>query len=570
MIVSYSCARRQAASSSSIVKSAVQSVSTSGVLVTTRPRARAAGTSMCSKPALVVAAMRTRAGSLSTVAASSLMCELNISASAPVRASRSSVASASRSRSPGNGASNSAAMRACTAGVICRLTTMVGRIANPPSSREPAVLPRRAEGVQRRAMQPAIDLAERLFAAIHDATRDGDGAGVTRAAYGPGEQAAHDLVRVEASRLDLEIAVDPAGNLLLTLPGADRSLSALVIGSHLDSVAHGGDYDGPAGVLAGLAVVAGMRREAFRPARDVMVCVVRAEEAGAWFPTSFPGSRAGLGTLPPEALDVRRLDTGRTLAEHMAEAGFDPEAVRRGACLLPPSRVAAYVELHIEQGPVLDTAAIPVGIVTGIPGSRRLRAARCLGEYNHSGATPRRFRRDAAIAVAELAVGLDAFWQSLELQGHALVVTFCVLATAPDAGFTKIAGEARFELDVRSLDPACVEAMFAELHRLVAAIEGRRGVRFDLGPESGSTAVAMHAGLRADLARAATAAGIAWRDIPSGGGHDAVAFAQAGVPSAMLFVRNQGGSHSPREAMRMQDFAAATRVLSAWAKTAAQ
>jgi N-carbamoyl-L-amino-acid hydrolase len=417
------------------------------------------------------------------------------------------------------------------------------------------------------ARSPDLDLAARLFAALRRETFDG--VGITRAAYGPGEQIAHDLVRAEAEALGLQIAVDPAGNLLMTLPGADRALPALVMGSHLDSVAQGGEFDGAAGVLAALSVVAGFCHAGTTPARDVIVSVVRAEEAGSWFPTSFPGSRAALGTLPPDALEVHRLDTGRTLADHMREAGFDPDAVRRGECLLPPSRVAAYLELHIEQGPVLDTAAIPLGIVSGIPGSRRLRAARCIGEYNHSGATPRRHRRDAAIAVAELAVALDALWEEMEFRGDSLVVTFCVLATGAEAGFTKIAGEARFELDVRSLDPACVDAVFQALHAQVARIEARRGVRFELGPESGSAATPMDAGVRAGLAEAARAAGVVARDMPSGGGHDAVAFAQAGVPAGMLFVRNQGGSHSFREAMRMEDFAAACRVMAAWVAAAA-
>jgi len=407
-------------------------------------------------------------------------------------------------------------------------------------------------------MQPDLDLAARLFTAIRDATRDGEG--VTRAAYGDGEAIAHALVRAEGARLGLEIAVDPAGNLLMTRPGRDRTLPAVVIGSHLDSVRQGGDYDGTAGVLAALATVAGIAA----PARDVVVSVVRAEESGSWFPTSFPGSRALLGRLPPDALQVRRMDTGRTLAEHMREAGFDPETVGRGECLLPPASIAAYVEVHIEQGPVLDEAAIPVGIVTGIPGSRRLRAGKVIGETNHSGATPRKFRRDAAIALAEFAVALDDLWAEMEADGHALVLTFCVLATGPDAGFTKIAGEARFELDVRSLDPASVDTVFRTIGALVPTIEARRGVRFDLGAETGSVATPMDVGLRTALAEAAARVGVRAIEMPSGGGHDPVSFAQAGVPAALLFVRNQHGSHTPAEAMRMQDFDEATRVLHAW------
>ncbi|MGH7044742.1 MAG: hydantoinase/carbamoylase family amidase [Acetobacteraceae bacterium] len=417
-------------------------------------------------------------------------------------------------------------------------------------------------------LTPDVALAANLFEGL--AERGFDGIGITRDAYGPGEQAAHDLVRATAEGLRLETDIDAAGNLYMTLAGSDRAAKRIVLGSHLDSVARGGNYDGAAGVLAGLATVAGMQAAGFVPARDITVLAIRAEEAGSWFPTSYPGSRAALGRLAADALDVRRLDTGRTLAEHMRAQGFAPDTVRAGAGRLGPENTAAYVEVHIEQGPVLDAEAIPIGIVTGIPGSRRLRDARVLGAYNHSGATPRRYRADAAIALAELAHRLDDHWAALETQGHALVATFCVLATTAEAGFTKIPGEARFQLDVRSVRPASVDAMMAELHRLVPAIEARRGVRFALGEETTSRAAPMDAGVQAGLANAAAALGIAHKSMPSGGGHDAAAFAEAGVPAGMLFVRNQNGSHNPHEAMRLEDFAAACAVLTRWAAEAAE
>ncbi len=415
-------------------------------------------------------------------------------------------------------------------------------------------------------LTPDVDLATRLFDALREATFDG--VGVTRDAYGAGEQAAHDIVRAAADQLGLEVAIDAAGNMLMTLPGTDRTVKRIVLGSHLDSVRQGGNYDGAAGVLAGLATVAGMKHAGFVPGRDITVLAIRAEEAGAWFPTSYPGSHASLGRLPPAVLDVKRLDTGRSLRDHMRERGFDPDAVAAGTCLLPPASIAAYLELHIEQGPVLDAERIPVAIVTGIPGSRRFRAARVVGEYNHSGATPRRYRADAAIALAELAHRLDEHWGALEAQGHALVCTFCVLATTEEAGFTKIPGEARFQLDLRSVAPASVDAMVAELHRLIGRIEARRGVRFELGVETGSSLSPMDEAVREGLARAAQAGGIACRTMASGGGHDAAAFAQAGVPAAMLFVRNQNGSHNPHEAMRIEDFAAGCAVMARWAADA--
>jgi N-carbamoyl-L-amino-acid hydrolase len=407
-------------------------------------------------------------------------------------------------------------------------------------------------------LTPDVALAERLFAELRE--KSFDGIGITREAFGPGERIAHALLAEAGEALGLERKVDPVGNLYLTLPGTDRSAKRVILGSHLDSVKSGGNYDGAAGVLAGLAAVAGMRRAGFTPARDITVMAIRAEEAGAWFPTSYPGSRGALGIMKPEELGVRRLDTGRTLAEHMKDEGFDPGFIERGEKAIGPDGVAAFLEVHIEQGPVLEAEEIPIGIITGIPGSRRLRAGKVVGEWNHSGATPRKYRRDAAIALADLAVALDEAWCRLEARGHRMVCTFCVLATAPEAGFTKIAGEAHFQLDVRSVNLHSCDALFEVLYDKVAEIEARRDVQFDLGPEAGSRASLMDAGVQAGLKRAAGTLGITYLSMASGGGHDAAAFAQAGVPAGMLFVRNQNGSHNPKEDMRMEDFAAACAV----------
>ncbi len=412
-------------------------------------------------------------------------------------------------------------------------------------------------------LTPDIELAARLFASLRERTFDG--VGITREAYGPGERIGHEVVRHAAEELGLETRTDAAGNLLMTLPGRDRSAKRVILGSHLDSVPQGGNYDGAAGVLAGLAAVAGMKRAGFQPARDITVLAVRAEEGGAWFPSGLPGSKAALGRLPPAHLEVARLDSGRSLAEHMREEGFDPEAVARGECLLPPESVEAFVELHIEQGPVLEAHAIPVALVTALPGSRRIREGRVIGEYNHSGATPRRYRRDAAIALAEFATRLDDEWARLETLGHRLVVTFCILETTEQAGFTKVPGEARFQVDVRGTTEEGIGAVHAAIDRLVGEVEARRGVRFEMvrGPLSPPTP--MSAEVRSGLARAAEALGIDYLTMPSGGGHDAASFAQAGVPTCMIFVRNQNGSHNPAEAMRMEDFEKGCAVVTRWA-----
>jgi N-carbamoyl-L-amino-acid hydrolase len=158
----------------------------------------------------------------------------------------------------------------------------------------------------------------------------------------------------------------------------------------------------------------------------------------------------------------------------------------------------------------------------------------------------------------------------LEALGHVLVCTFCVMGTTAEAGFTKIAGEAEFQLDVRSVNPHSVDALMETLYEIVPEIEARRGVRFELGKETASRAAPMDAGVQAGLKRAAEQLGIKHKVMASGGGHDAAAFVQAGIPAGMLFVRNQNGSHNPNEAMRMEDFAAACAVATRWAAEASQ
>ncbi|MGZ3341832.1 MAG: M20/M25/M40 family metallo-hydrolase, partial [Reyranella sp.] len=200
-------------------------------------------------------------------------------------------------------------------------------------------------------LQPEVALAGQWFDHLrqHSQSR----LGVTRASYGEGEQMAHDLMRRIARDLALEQRLDAAGNLCLTLPGRDRSLPAIMTGSHLDSVPEGGNYDGAAGVVAGMAMLARWRRAGRQPQRDITVMCVRAEEL-SWFPAPYIGSRAAFGQLEAEALDsCRRPDTGRTLAEHMAEAGFAPDRIRAGEPQLAAARIRCFFELHIEQGPVL-------------------------------------------------------------------------------------------------------------------------------------------------------------------------------------------------------------------------
>jgi beta-ureidopropionase / N-carbamoyl-L-amino-acid hydrolase len=403
------------------------------------------------------------------------------------------------------------------------------------------------------------DFCAGLFAQLLSFSQDAPG--VTRAAYGVGEERAHALMRTTGLSLGLAAETDAAGNLFLTMAGRDPALASWMVGSHVDTVLHGGNFDGAAGVIGGLAALDALRRAGIVPPRPVTVAVFRAEES-VWFPASYVGSRAAFGVLPPETLDLQRADTGRSLRDHMLELGLRPDAVARGETLLDPARIHGFVEMHIEQGPALEDAGIPVGLVTAISGSFRYRKAACFGRYGHSGAVARAERSDAVFALADLINGLDSLWGGLEAEGRPATITVGEVATDPvHHAFAKIPGEVRFCLDVRSTEPAVLQRIEAALAERIAAIEAARGVRFALGERTGSTPARMSPALVEALSGHAGRLGIPFRTLASGAGHDTATLAGQGVPSTMIFIRNQNGSHNPDEAMRIEDLCAAATLV---------
>lgn len=409
------------------------------------------------------------------------------------------------------------------------------------------------------APSPALSLAEMLFEQLREMSFDGKG--ITRDAYGPGEQQAHSLVRQLAEELGLQVTTDAGMNLYITLPGHDPNAKILAIGSHLDSVPAGGNYDGAAGVLAGLAILAGWKAAGYVPPSSLMLIAIRAEES-AWFPISYLGSKVVTGKLTQADLAIPRKDNGISVAQHMINCGGNPQQVIDNPPLFSPSRLRAFLEVHIEQGPLLENEAIPVGIVSAICGSLRYRFARIYGQYAHSGACPSGSRHDAVIAAAELVTEMQRQWQQMEREGHELTVTFGRFFTdAVDADMSKVSGLVDLSIDFRSRSPATLEAINLHLQQTAAAIAQRQGVRFDFGEQSRSTPALMDPQLVAVLEQAAQTQGIATRVMPSGAGHDCAQFVNSGVPGAMLFVRNQNGSHNPDEAMEFADFACAVNVL---------
>ena len=405
------------------------------------------------------------------------------------------------------------------------------------------------------APQPDLELAGSLFDALGHATRRGRG--IVRDSYGAGEQAAHDILRSAATNVGLEVSVDAIGNLFMTLPGRDRGAPRIIMGSHLDSVPQGGNFDGAAGVVAGVSVLSGLRRASVTPGYDLSTMAIRGEES-AWFDIAYLGSHGAFGLLDPACLAIARSDNRQSLEGALRQQGFDPEPIRERRRLLDPARIRAYLELHIEQGPTLVAKGLPAAVVSGVRGCKRFRNARCIGEYAHSGAVARPYRRDAVAATVAFLHHMEAVWLEQEATGADLVLTSGELCTDPAMhGPSKIAGETRFVLDLRSLSDATMEAVAAEARTAAARIGSAYHVAIDLGTTSDSPAAPMDSRLRSRLMRLLERP----FEMASGAGHDAAVFSKVGIPSAMIFVRNSNGSHNPDEAMSPEDFAVGAGAL---------
>ncbi|MCC5958581.1 MAG: Zn-dependent hydrolase [Rhodobacteraceae bacterium] len=409
---------------------------------------------------------------------------------------------------------------------------------------------------------PSHSLSVRMFDQLVQETADSPG--VTRASFGPGEAFAHQLAASVARDLGLAVTVDIAGNQYMKWAGRDRSAPRIIVGSHMDSVRHGGNYDGAAGVVAGLSAIADLQAQGFTPACDIVVMAIRAEEL-VWFPTPYCGSRMAFGLLDPSEYDsVTRSDTGRSLADHMRDEGCNPDALRAGARPLDPATIRHFIEVHIEQGVTLDMQGIPVGVVNGIRGNLRYRHGRITGKYAHAGALAREYRHDAVLAGAEFVQVLERKWDDLTAQGDDFVATMGEFWTDPDMhGMTKVPGSVQFTMDLRSLSNDVLMQVDAYLRDMAQAIGDRRRVTIDMGAYTNAPPAIIDPALVARFEAVARRLDIPTLTLPSGAGHDCATFSWQGVSSGMLFIRNQNGSHNPDEAMRMPDFDKAVQVLAA-------
>ncbi len=378
-----------------------------------------------------------------------------------------------------------------------------------------------------------------------------DQPGFTRLAYSEEDRRARAWLRDRMEAAGLTVRLDAAANVIGSRQGAPAS-GGLVVGSHIDTVPNGGRFDGMAGVVAGLEIARVLREAGYLLRHPLEVIAFTNEEPNA-FGLSTVGSRAMAGKLTPIRARELRDPDGRTLADAIDFLGGD--AAHLDEARRSPGAIAHYLELHIEQGPVLDRERIPVGVVTGIAAPTRLRV-RVGGRPDHAGTTPMGMRKDALAGAAEIILGLER----IATETGDSVGTVGQLVNHPNHA-NVVPGQVEMLVEFRSIFPERIAAVRTRLLEAMREIAQRRGLEVTwefmmeeqplrISPETVELAAAVCRGL-----------GIPFRTLPSGASHDANHIAEI-APVSMLFVPSVAGrSHCPEELTHAADIVAGTRAL---------
>lgn len=371
--------------------------------------------------------------------------------------------------------------------------------------------------------------------------------GVDRVAFSDAEIEGRRYVRSLMEEAGLEVRVDQAGNLLGRLKGAVPGLPPLWVGSHIDSVPAGGNYDGPLGTLGALEGVRTVLEAGIRLRHPVDVVIFVNEEGGK------TGSRVMAGEFRPEELELESA-SGFTIGEGIRRLGGDP--ARLDDAIVHPGEVAGFLELHVEQGAVLEGSGIQVGVVEGIVGIRRWNAI-VHGAANHAGTTPMDQRRDALLGAARLVDAVNRAAMAFEGSQVATVGRIQASPGAPNV----IPGEVTLSIEIRALEMNRIQEVMDRIGQEAEAIGAENGTPIDLNEFYLSGAAPTDERFRRWVESAADELGLTHRRMPSGAGHDAQAVAHF-APMGMVFIPSVGGlSHHPKEYSRPEDIEAGANVL---------
>ncbi|MGD2118609.1 MAG: Zn-dependent hydrolase [Chromatiales bacterium] len=375
--------------------------------------------------------------------------------------------------------------------------------------------------------------------------------GIYRMAFSDGDMAGRAWLRERIEQAGLEFFQDGAANLHGRL-GWNENVASVMTGSHIDTVPGAGHLDGALGVLCSLEALRVLKEQEIKLDRPLELVAFSDEEGrfGGMF-----GSQAMIGEMTPEWIHSARDLSGKTLADAMSEQGLN--AMDALAAARTPKGLHAFVEMHIEQGPMLDREAVPIGVVEGICGLRRWEV-RLSGSANHAGTTPMSMRADAFQGLAEFAGEID---RVLEEHGGPLsVATIGRVELIPGAA-NVVPGEARFALEFRDIDADVLDALADAFRRTLSAIVRRRDLMFDFEVLSDIEPVACDAGVQQTIREVATEFGLASHAMPSGAAHDTQKLARL-TAAGMIFVPSkEGRSHSAAEWTAWSDIEAGANVL---------
>lgn len=372
--------------------------------------------------------------------------------------------------------------------------------------------------------------------------------GISRFSFTAEEMEANDYVKQLMVAAGMTVSIDAIGNVIGEING-DIDAPAIVLGSHIDTVPNGGQYDGALGVLSAIEVIQSLQEQQISLQHPVKVIAFKDEE-GTRFQFGMIGSRAAAGTLQFE--DLKRTDQqGISIAEAMQQVGLDPINVEQAKF----SNVQCYLELHIEQGKVLEQANVGVGVVTGIAGPLWQQIT-LKGLAEHAGATPMLIRRDALVGASLLIAKIE----QLANQYPAAVATVGKLSMSPN-GVNVIPGEVTFTVDIRDIDVEIRNALEQEIQHAAQTIAQERQLTLSIDTLQRVAPVKCDTELQQIIAQAIADSGQQVVYLPSGAGHDAMQF-NGQFPIAMIFVQSKDGiSHNPQEFSFAEDIIAGANIL---------
>lgn len=395
---------------------------------------------------------------------------------------------------------------------------------------------------------------ERLASRLDELSRIGllDSGGVTRPGYSAEEKKAKELVIKWMKNAGLTVTADGAGNVFGRLEGNTEGPS-IASGSHVDSVPNGGHFDGPLGVLSALEVVESWKETGYIPEKPYEV-VIFSDEEGSRFKSSLTGSRAFMGQLKPEEMDSLRDENGKSFRDVLNEYGSSAEA-----CLKAGENrreIETFVEVHIEQGKVLERENQPVGVVKGIAGPASLEVT-FTGEAGHAGNTPMAGRKDPLVAASLFVAAIEKFPKQVS---DTAVATVGKLNVHPN-GFNVIAQKVILTVDIRDIFEETRDQLLDQIKTKAVKIAEERSIDVQMKLNAKIKPLPIHESLQAGIAESLTKFNINPVYIPSGAGHDTMIVGTE-MPAPMLFVRSRDGiSHNPREWTSLNDCVHGVHVL---------